>query len=47
MTDAIYSDMGSGWNYSWYRDADGQPKTIIGMLWQFSHNWMVFRKGAL
>ena len=46
VTDAIYSDMGSGWNYSWYRDADGQPQTIIGMPWQLSHNWLVFREGT-
>lgn len=46
VTDAIYSDMGSGWNYSWYRDADGRAQTIIGMPWPFSHNWVVFRKGA-
>ena len=44
VTGAIYSDMGSGWNYSWYRDADGQPQTIIGMPWPFSHNWLTFQK---
>lgn len=46
VTDAIYSDMGSGWNHSWYRDADGQPQTIIGMPWPFSHNWLTFQKDA-
>ncbi|MBP3892824.1 MAG: hypothetical protein J6D34_02155 [Atopobiaceae bacterium] len=44
VSDAIYCDMGSGWNYSWYRDTDGRPRTIIGMLWPFSQNWLVFEK---
>ena len=44
VADAIYSDMGSGWNYSWYRGVDGQPQTIIGMPWPFSHNWLTFEK---
>ena len=44
VTDAIYCDMGSGWNYSWYRDVEGQARTIIGMPWPFSHNWLAFEK---
>ena len=44
IRDALYCDMGSGWNYSWYRNADGKPVDIIGMPWPFSHNWLVFRK---
>lgn len=47
VSDALYSDMGSGWNYSWYRDANGQPHTIIGMPWPFSHNWLTFQKDVL
>lgn len=39
---ALYCDMGSGWNYSWYRDADGKANDIIGSPWPFSHNWLVF-----
>ena len=46
VRDAIYCDMGSGWNYSWYRDANGNAQTIIGMPWPFSHNWLTFRKDA-
>jgi len=46
VSDALYCDMGSGWNYSWYRDTDGQAKTIIGMWWPFSHNWLAFEKSA-
>ena len=39
---ALYCDMGSGWNYSWYRDVDGKAIDIIGSPWPFSHNWLVF-----
>jgi hypothetical protein len=46
VRDAIYCDMGSGWNDSWYRDANGEAKTIIGMPWPFSHNWLAFEKDA-
>ena len=44
VQDALYCDMGSGWNYSWYRGGDGDPVDIIGIPWPFSHNWLVFRK---
>lgn len=44
IQDALYCDMGSGWNYSWYRGNNGQPVDIIGIPWTFSHNWLVFRK---
>jgi len=44
VRDALYCDMGSGWNYSWYRNAEGQAVDIIGTPWPFSHNWLVFRK---
>ena len=44
VQDALYCDMGSGWNYSWYRGEDAKPVNIIGIPWPFSHNWLVFRK---
>ena len=44
VRDALYCDMGSGWNYSWYRNGDGKVVDIIGIPWPFSHNWLVFRK---
>ena len=44
VRDALYCDMGSGWNYSWYRGESGKPVDIIGIPWPFSHNWLVFRK---
>lgn len=44
IQDALYGDMGSGWNYSWYRNARGEAIDMIGTPWPFSHNWIVFRK---
>lgn len=44
IRDALYCDMGSGWNYSWYRNEEGKAVDIIGTPWPFSHNWLVFRK---
>lgn len=44
VRDALYCDMGSGWNYSWYRGKDGNTVDIIGKPWPFSHNWLVFKK---
>lgn len=42
---ALYLDMGDGWNYSWYRDADGKLHVIHpqkpGSV--FQTNWIVFR----
>lgn len=43
VTHALYLDMGSGWNYSWYRDNNKSTKTLIGLPWPFSHNWLVFK----
>ncbi len=47
VRDALYCDMGSGWNYSWYRDAGGKAVDMIGTPWPFSHNWLVFRKNSV
>ena len=44
IQNALYCDMGSGWNYSWYRKANGKTVDIIGTPWLFSHNWLVFEK---
>lgn len=42
-TEALYLDMGEGWNYSWYRDDSGNcvnihPESTIGT------NWITFYK---
>ena len=44
VTNALYMDMGAGWNYSWYRDAVGRVVTLFGLPVPWSHNWVVFRK---
>ena len=44
VTNAIYMDMGAGWNYSWYRKATGKVCTLFGLPVPWSHNWIVFRK---
>ena len=44
VTNALYMDMGAGWNYSWYRKADGKPRTLFGLKVPWSHNWVVFRE---
>ena len=45
-THALYIDMGSGWNYSWWRDADGKvheihPSTDSS---RYCTNWITFYK---
>ena len=44
ITNALYMDMGAGWNYSWYRKENGKTKTLFGLKVPWSHNWVVFRE---
>lgn len=44
VTNALYMDMGAGWNYSWYRKDNGRVKTLFGLKVPWSHNWVVFRE---
>ncbi len=44
VSNALYMDMGAGWNYSWYRNAAGWVVTLFGLPVPWSHNWVVFRK---
>ena len=44
VTNAVYMDMGAGWNYSWFRDASERVVTLFGLPVPWSHNWIVFRK---
>lgn len=44
VTNALYMDMGAGWNYSWYRKTTGKVKTLFGLKVPWSHNWIVFRE---
>ncbi len=43
VTNALYMDMGAGWNYSWYRNAAENVVTLFGLPVPWSHNWVVFR----
>lgn len=44
VTNALYMDMGAGWNYSWYRNAAQKVVTLFGLPVPWSHNWVVFQK---
>ena len=44
VTNALYMDMGAGWNYSWYRSAAEKVVTLFGLPVPWSHNWIVFKK---
>ena len=44
VTNALYMDMGAGWNYSWYRNAYEKVVTLFGLPVPWSHNWIVFKK---
>lgn len=44
VTNALYMDMGAGWNYSWYRNAQNRVVTLFGLPVPWSHNWIVFKK---
>ena len=44
VSEALYLDMGSGWNHSWWRDADGSVHEIHPRLdkSRYCTNWIVF-----
>ena len=44
VTNALYMDMGAGWNYSWLRSAEERVVTLFGLPVPWSHNWIVFQK---
>ena len=44
VTNALYMEMGAGWNYSWYRNAADKVVTLFGLPVPWAHNWIVFRK---
>lgn len=43
-TEALYLDMGPGWNYSWFRDYTGNPIEIHAIPTKFATNWITFYK---
>lgn len=44
VKEAIYTDMGDGWNYSWYRDNDGNVVELHPGPYKYSSNWITFYK---
>ena len=44
VKDAVYMDMGSGWNYSWIRNTEGKIRNMFNVPVPYSQNWIVFRK---
>ena len=47
VSNAIYLDMGAGWNYAWYRDAKGNaheifPESKKASDFQYRTNWVTF-----
>ena len=47
VTNALYMDMGKGWNYAWYRDKDGKvteifPKSKTASSYKYRTNWLTF-----
>lgn len=45
-TEAIYLDMGVGWNYSWYRNENGDVCEIhpVAVATKYATNWVTFYK---
>ena len=44
VKEALYTDMGPGWNYAWYRDSGGNPIEIHSFPTIFATNWITFYK---
>ena len=44
VENAIYLDMGRGWNHSWYREPDGTLRELFPYSHPYCTNWIVFRR---
>lgn len=44
VTEALYLDMGGGWNYSWRRDKTGTVHVIHPKSHNYTTNWITFYK---
>lgn len=42
VKNALYCDMGRGWNYSWYRKDDGTVKELFPTPGKHTTNWITF-----
>ena len=40
--EALYLDMGTGWNHSWYRDENGIAVDVFPKTHEYCTNWIVF-----
>ena len=40
---AIYLDMGTRWNFSWYRDENGKVNLIHKKMTPYATNWIIFK----
>lgn len=45
VRNAVYCDMGRGWNYSWYRKDDGSVKELFPTPGEYTTNWVTFYDG--
>lgn len=45
VRNAVYCDMGLGWNYSWYRRDDGSVRELFLTQGMYTTNWVVFYDG--
>ena len=48
VTEALYLDMGPGWNYAWWRDGNGRTHDIHPRIHTsvYCTNWIVFYKNS-
>lgn len=49
VDNAIYLDMGAGWNYAWYRDSNDKiieifPESKQAPNYRYRTNWLVFKR---
>jgi hypothetical protein len=44
VVEALYLDMGTGWNYSWYRNEYGDAVEIHEKWTPYATNWITFYK---
>lgn len=44
VSEALYLDMGLGWNYSWWRSKDGKVHEIHNRKISYTTNWITFYK---
>ena len=44
VSNALYCDMGAGWNYSWYRNERGEVIEIFPTPGKYTTNWIAFYK---